>query len=211
MCEIVSRKDNCVVNIAGNYSHAVLSLTNMQMVWVYCEFVCLVCIIFLQGLIPKVIVKQLGPTIVTTKYGKLRGPLVEFPKDSYMQQFQPVEAYLGIQYATLRNGNLRFIKSSSPTERYTGIHSAWDTKPVCPQKYLRAKDLLKYMPDGSVERITRITSFTKDQAEDCLSLNLYVPTRGKGTRIFLLYIFIYLTFLFATVFEYKSLKSIRKV
>lgn len=152
----------------------------MQMLWVYSEIVCLVYIMFLQGLIPTVIVKQLGPTIVTTKYGKLRGSLVEFPKDSYMY-LPPVEAYLGIQYASLRNNNLRFHPPTSPTERYNGIHSAWDHKPVCPQRYVRAKELLKYLPDGTVEWITRMTSFTKEQREDCLSLNVFVPTRGKCT------------------------------
>lgn len=180
MCDTVSRLNNCVANIDRNYSPAVLSLINMQMVWVYCEFVCLLCIVLLQGLIPEVLIKQLGSTIITTKYGKLRGPLVEFPKDAYMH-FPPVEAYFGIQYASMRNNNLRFIPPSSPTERYIGIHSAWEAKPVCPQKYVRAKDLHKYLPDGSVEWITRMTSFTKDQAEDCLSLNLFVPTRGMQT------------------------------
>lgn len=150
---------------------------NMYRFWLHIELVCLVLIAILRGFVPVVIVKQLGPTIVTTKYGKLRGSLVEFPKDSYIP-LSPVEAYLGVQYASLHNGNLRFMRPSSPNERWNNIHSATDFRPVCPQQHIRAKHLLKHLPEGSVEWMMRVTSFASIQKEDCLNLNLYVPIRG---------------------------------
>lgn len=184
MCEVVSLWNYTVVNFVRAYSHAELALINMQILWLYCEFVFFLCIVFLQGLLPTVIVKQLGPTIVTTKYGRLRGSLVEFPKDSHMH-LPPVEAYFGIQYASLRNNYLRLMPPTSPTERFSGIHNAMDHKPVCPQAHLKAKALLEYLPEGSVEWITRVASFTKEQIEDCLSLNLFVPTRGNDIILIL--------------------------
>lgn len=161
------------------YSEAETVCVNMYRCWFHVELVCFVLFLFLRGLLPVVIVKQLGPTTITTKYGKLRGSLVEFPKDSYIP-LSPVEAYLGLQYGSLHNGNLRFIRASSPNEKWMKTHPATAFRPVCPQQHVRAKHLLKYLPVGSVEWMLRATSFTKDQKEECLSLNLYVPTRGRS-------------------------------
>ena len=143
----------------------------------------LLVLILLRGCLTTVIVKQLGPTIVTTKYGKLRGSLVEMPKDSYMP-LKPVEAYLGIPYAALRKNYLRFMPPTSPQQRWKGIHAASKVRSVCPQKMLREKPLSEYLPQGTVEVLTRMATFTKDQKEDCLSLNLYVPSQGKTYMYF---------------------------
>ncbi|XP_052783735.1 neuroligin-4, Y-linked-like isoform X2 [Mya arenaria] len=151
-------------------------VANMQIAWLYAEFVCVSVMFVLPGLTPVVIVKQLGPTIVATKYGDLRGALVEFPSDAHVR-LDYVEAYLGIQYGSLHGGNLRFIRSSSPNERWNAVRSAWDHKPVCPQPTIRAKQLLRYLPEGTVEWLTRAASFVREQTEDCLYLNLYVPMR----------------------------------
>jgi len=141
------------------------------------ERVCLVLMVIIQGLVPVVIVKQLGKTIVTTKYGKLRGSLVEFPKDSYVH-LSPIEAYLGVQFGSLHSGNLRFIRPSSPNKKWSKIHAVKDFESVCPQQHVRSKHLLKHLPAGSVEWMTRVSSFTNHQDEECLNLNLFVPIRG---------------------------------
>lgn len=177
MCDTVSRWNYSVVKFAKAYSKVIYSSVNMQMLWVYCEVIFLVVIVLLQGLIPSVIVKQLGQTVVTTKYGQLRGALVEFPKDSYIY-LPTVESYSGIQYGSLHDSQLRFIYPKGPVDSWSDIKSAWDDREVCPQRRVRDKDLLKYYPKGTVEWITRKSSYTKDQVEDCLSMNIYVPRRG---------------------------------
>lgn len=150
-----------------------MSVRSFQIKWISLSL-----LVFLRGCLSTVIVKQLGPTVVTTKYGKLRGSLVEFPKDAYLP-LKPVEAYLGIPYAALKRNNLRFMPPTSPQQRWKGIHAASRVSAVCPQKLLREKPLSAFLPQGTVEVLTRIGTFTKDQKEDCLTLNLYVPSQGK--------------------------------
>lgn len=160
------------------YSKLVNLWASMHRVWLYVELVSLFLLGILRGIVPVVIVKQLGPTIVTTKYGKIRGSLVEFPKDSYIP-LSPVEAYFGVKYGSLHNETLRFKWPASPNVSYRNIHTAKEFQPVCPQPHVGTKQLLKYLPEGSVEWRIRVTSFTKSQHEECLSCNLYVPMRGK--------------------------------
>ncbi|KAL3846952.1 hypothetical protein ACJMK2_017892 [Sinanodonta woodiana] len=126
----------------------------------------------------RVIIKQLGPSVVSTKYGKLRGALVEFPNTASVQ-LKPVEAFSGIQYASLRNRGLRFLPPIGPVERWNGIESAWSPRAACPQKVMREKELVDTMPDASLIQTLRIAQFTKSQHEDCLTLNVVVPFRGK--------------------------------
>lgn len=62
----------------------------------------------------------LSDRVVTTNYGRLRGVQVEFEDSS----LQPVEAYLGVQYASLRGGALRFMPPTNPTEKWEGVRIA---------------------------------------------------------------------------------------
>lgn len=62
----------------------------------------------------------LSDRVVTTNYGKLRGVQVSFDEDT----LQPVEAYLGVQYASLHSGALRFMPPTNPTEKWEGVKIA---------------------------------------------------------------------------------------
>jgi len=169
-------------NINADERHQQYSqAASMQIAWIYIELVCLSLMLILQGFSPIVIVKQLGPTIVSTQYGDLRGVLVEFPSDSHLP-LSPVEAYLGIQYGSIHAGNLRLIRSSSPNERWKGIRTARDYKPVCPQPVITHKQLSKHLPEGTVQWLSRAATFIREQTEDCLYLNLYVPIRGEHNK-----------------------------
>ncbi|KAK3583366.1 hypothetical protein CHS0354_038985 [Potamilus streckersoni] len=139
----------------------------------------------------RVIVKQLGPSVVSTKYGKLRGAFVEFPNTASVQ-LKPVEAFSGIQYASLRNRALRFLPPTGPVERWNGIESAWSSRAACPQKIMREKELVDTMPDASLIQTLRIAQFTKTQHEDCLTLNVVVPFREwNDTKLMPVMIFIH--------------------
>ena len=62
----------------------------------------------------------LSDRVVTTNYGKLRGVQIDF----HGSKLQPVEGYLGIQYASLHGGALRFMPPTSPTEKWDGVRIA---------------------------------------------------------------------------------------
>lgn len=68
----------------------------------------------------RLVFDKLSSRVVTTNYGKLRGLSVQF-EDSGLQD---VEAYLGIQYASLKGSNLRFMPPTNPVEKWDGVKIA---------------------------------------------------------------------------------------
>ncbi|KAK3589992.1 hypothetical protein CHS0354_035020 [Potamilus streckersoni] len=139
----------------------------------------------------KVIIKQLGPSVISTKHGKVRGALVEFP-NTYNTQLKPVEVFNSLQYATLRNRHLRFMPPTSPIERWQGIRSTWSHTGACPQHTQGEKALEDSISDVTVTKNLRISQFTKTQLEDCLTINLYVPLREwNDTKLMPVMIFVH--------------------
>ena len=123
---------------------------------------------------------QMSPRVVSTQYGKIRGVLITLP-DTHLPF---VEAYLGLQYASVLGGELRFMPPTSPMETWDGVRVALKFRPVCPQKIPKEEDLLQRLPVGRVEHFKRIIPFLERQNEECLNLNVYVPVRGKTFYIF---------------------------
>lgn len=123
----------------------------------------------------KVYMQEMAKRIINTRYGRFRGILVKFDERS----LKPVEAYLGINYASLLKGTLRFMPPTSPIHKWNGIRPTINFKKVCPQKRLDERQLEKTMPMAIVNRLKNIAPFTREQTEDCLNLNLYVPIPGK--------------------------------
>lgn len=68
----------------------------------------------------RLVLDRLSPRVVTTNYGKLRGLLIEFDDPG----LQDVEAYLGIQYASLGGSDLRFMPPTNPVEKWDGVKIA---------------------------------------------------------------------------------------
>ncbi|XP_052830587.1 neuroligin-4, X-linked [Octopus bimaculoides] len=118
-----------------------------------------------------VYMRTLSDRVVTTRYGTVRGVMVEFPN----RHLKPVDAYLGLPYASLLRGNLRFMPPTSPMEKWTGTRVVLDMSPVCPQKVPDLNDLKGKVPESRYEHYKRIAPLLSKQLEDCLSLNLYVP------------------------------------
>ena len=122
----------------------------------------------------KVFSTQMSRRVVTTRYGRLRGILIDLPEPT----LPPVEAYLGIEYGSLLGGELRFLPPTSPVARWEGVRTALKFKPVCPQPLPDLNDIAKRAPASVVDRLRRIIPFLEQQQEDCLFLNVYVPVRG---------------------------------
>ncbi|ELT99095.1 hypothetical protein CAPTEDRAFT_145259 [Capitella teleta] len=115
--------------------------------------------------------------VIDYQYGKLRGILVTLPNHALPQ----VESYLGLQYASLLGGELRFMPPTSPMEKWNGVRVALKFRPVCPQKRLDIDELYRVLPEGRANHFKRLQAFLESQTEDCLNLNIYVPVVGKCT------------------------------
>uniref|UniRef100_A0A3B5MT77 Carboxylesterase type B domain-containing protein n=1 Tax=Xiphophorus couchianus TaxID=32473 RepID=A0A3B5MT77_9TELE len=123
--------------------------------------------------------------VATTNYGKLRGVKVTLPNEI----LGPVEQYLGIPYALAPTGERRF-QPPEPPMSWPGIRNATHFAPACPQ-FLEDRFLLNDMlPVWFTANLDTVVSYVQEQSEDCLYLNIYVPTedgrhwlkRGKSAR-----------------------------
>lgn len=114
--------------------------------------------------------------VVTTNYGKLRGVKVSLPNEI----LGPVEQYLGIPYALAPTGERRF-QPPEPSMSWPGIRNATQFAPVCPQ-FLEDRFLLNDMlPVWFTANLDTVVTYVQEQSEDCLYLNIYVPTEdGKS-------------------------------
>nr|XP_057906597.1 neuroligin 4 X-linked a isoform X2 [Doryrhamphus excisus] len=123
-----------------------------------------VCVVGIQG--------QHYP-VVTTNYGKLRGVKVTLPNEI----LGPVEQYLGIPYALAPTGERRF-QAPEPPMSWPGIRNATHFAPVCPQ-FLEDRFLHSDMlPVWFTANLDTVVTYVQDQSEDCLYLNVYVPTEN---------------------------------
>ncbi|XP_028835924.1 neuroligin 4 X-linked a isoform X1 [Denticeps clupeoides] len=115
--------------------------------------------------------------VVTTNYGKLRGLKTSLPNEI----LGPVEQYLGIPYALPPTGERRF-QPPEPPMSWPGIRNATQFAPVCPQ-FLEDRFLLNDMlPVWFTANLDTVVTYVQDQSEDCLYLNIYVPTEdGPNT------------------------------
>jgi len=145
--------------------------TTYVLCWVLLTLTLLMCVVD-----AKVFSTQMSRRVVSTRYGRLRGILIDLPEPTLPQ----VEAYLGLEYASLLGGELRFLPPTSPVTRWDGIRTALKFKPVCPQPLPDLNELTQHAPVAAVDRLRRIVPFLDQQQEDCLYLNVYVPVRGQS-------------------------------
>ncbi|GIY29146.1 neuroligin-4, X-linked [Caerostris darwini] len=121
--------------------------------------------------------RQLSSRVVQTRYGSLRG----FMSSLSNRQLQPIEVFLGIPYAGAPKGPLRFMPPvTSP--HWKGVKLADQFGPVCPQKFpdiSNETEALQKMPLGRYRYLKRLLPYLTNQSEDCLYLNIYVPSSGK--------------------------------
>ena len=124
------------------------------------------------------ITQQMSLRVVETQYGRLRGVLRSIADPtSTGQPARRVEVYLGLQYASLLGGQLRFMPPTGPMEKWDGVRVALRHRSVCPQPKPDLKE--PGLTDRELARRKRLATFVEKQQEDCLSLNIYAPARGK--------------------------------
>lgn len=114
--------------------------------------------------------------IVTTNYGKLRG----IKKDLNNEILGPVEQYLGVPYATAPIGDRRFQPPEAPGS-WQEIRNATQFAPVCPQNVHGVLPEIM-LPVWFTDNLDVAAGYIQNQSEDCLYLNIYVPTEdGEWT------------------------------
>uniref|UniRef100_A0A3B3T0K4 Neuroligin 3a n=1 Tax=Paramormyrops kingsleyae TaxID=1676925 RepID=A0A3B3T0K4_9TELE len=107
---------------------------------------------------------------VNTQFGKLRGVRVPLPSEI----LGPVDQYLGVPYAASPVGEKRFMPPEPPSS-WSGIKNATHFAPVCPQNIHNAVPEIM-MPIWFTFNLDIVATYIQDQNEDCLYLNIYVPT-----------------------------------
>lgn len=113
-----------------------------------------------------------SPRVVDTRQGKLRGIIRPLANKS----LRPVEVFLGVPYAAPPTGSNRFSPTRAPGP-WDGERQANQHGPVCPQII---PDLISSTaPKERLRGLRKLTNYLKNQAEDCLYLNVYVPSQGK--------------------------------
>ncbi|XP_075717743.1 neuroligin-1 isoform X2 [Rhinoderma darwinii] len=109
--------------------------------------------------------------IVTTTYGKVRG----VKKELNNEILGPVIQFLGVPYAASPVGEHRF-QPPEPPVTWGDIKNATQFAPVCPQNIVGGRLPEVMLPVWFTNNLDVVSSYVQDQNEDCLYLNIYVPT-----------------------------------
>ncbi|XP_072517273.1 neuroligin-1 isoform X1 [Salminus brasiliensis] len=134
------------------------------------------CLLWLLGLALQALpaaTQKLDETdpVVTTVYGKLRG----FKKELNNEILGPVIQFLGVPYAAPPVGERRFQPPEPPVP-WPDVRNATQFGPVCPQTILEGRLPDVMLPVWFTNSLEVVSSYVQDQSEDCLFLNIYVPT-----------------------------------
>ncbi|XP_050684615.1 neuroligin-4, Y-linked-like [Leptidea sinapis] len=123
---------------------------------------------------------MLRTRIIGTRYGKLQGVILPMDQHKYLK---PVEAYLGVPYATPPTGSNRFAPTRAPAP-WNDVKTVDQMGPVCPQRLpdiANESITLERMPKGRLEYLRRLLPRLKNQSEDCLYMNIYTPVQVGPT------------------------------
>ena len=109
-----------------------------------------------------------------TKYGVMQGMTKVY---NHSVGLDPVDRILSIMYATTKTTRLRFMPPSSPLEKWSGVRMPIHFRSTCVQK-IRNEEYFRNIgvPDRLIDRLLKVSAVASSQTEDCLTLNLYIPT-----------------------------------
>uniref|UniRef100_A0A1A8UJN7 Neuroligin 2a n=1 Tax=Nothobranchius furzeri TaxID=105023 RepID=A0A1A8UJN7_NOTFU len=133
------------------------------------------CLMWLLGLVLQMTLSSsqrvdLKHPIVSTGYGKVRG----IRKELNNEILGPVEQFLGVPYATAPIGERRFQPPEAPGS-WQEIRNATTVAPVCPQNVHGVLPEIM-LPVWFTDNLDAAATYVQNQSEDCLYLNIYVPT-----------------------------------
>lgn len=105
-----------------------------------------------------------------SKDGPVKGMSVIF----HVKDLPPVERILGLAYATTRGNRLRLMPPTGPLEKWLGTRVAIHNRPPCPVTMYAGARIWNISVPGRGK-----TSQSFNVPEDCHSLNLFIPTKGR--------------------------------
>ncbi|XP_078011751.1 neuroligin-2 isoform X4 [Phascolarctos cinereus] len=124
--------------------------------------------------------------VVGTAYGRVRGVRRELNNEI----LGPVMQFLGVPYATPPLGARRFQPPEAPAS-WPGVRNATALPPACPQNLHGALPAIM-LPVWFTDNLEAAAGYVQNQSEDCLYLNLYVPTeddiRDSGKKPVMLFL-----------------------
>ncbi|XP_063392581.1 neuroligin-4, Y-linked-like [Cydia fagiglandana] len=123
---------------------------------------------------------MLRTRVIGTRYGKMQGVILPMDQHKFLK---PVEAYLGVPYATPPTGSNRFAPTRAPAP-WDDVKQVDQMGPVCPQRLPDVSNetlALERMPKGRLEYLRRLLPRLKNQSEDCLYMNIYTPVQVGPT------------------------------
>ncbi|XP_052119807.1 neuroligin-2-like [Frankliniella occidentalis] len=127
-----------------------------------------------------------SPRVVHTRSGPLQGLILSMDGAGAGQRsLQPVEAFLGVPYATPPVGGNRFSPTRAPSP-WDEVRVADRVRPACPQRHpdlLNETAAMERMPRGRLLQLRRLLPYLRAQSEDCLYLNIYTPAQGEFHRL----------------------------
>ncbi|XP_043348173.1 neuroligin-1 isoform X2 [Dermochelys coriacea] len=109
--------------------------------------------------------------LVTTNFGKIRG----IKKELNNEILGPVIQFLGVPYAAPPVGEHRF-QPPEPPSPWSDIKNATQFASVCPQNIIEGRLPEVMLPVWFTNNLDVVSTYVQDQNEDCLYLNIYVPT-----------------------------------
>ncbi|KAA0201603.1 hypothetical protein HAZT_HAZT010645 [Hyalella azteca] len=115
-----------------------------------------------------------SPRVVDTRQGKLRGII----KSLSNKNLRPVEVFLGVPYASPPTGSNRFSPTRAPGP-WEGEREARQYGPVCPQLLPDVDSPV--FPNNRLLSAQKLVNYLSNQAEDCLYLNIHVPSQVVDT------------------------------
>ncbi|XP_074446059.1 neuroligin-1 isoform X7 [Larus michahellis] len=109
--------------------------------------------------------------VVTTNFGKIRG----IKKELNNEILGPVIQFLGVPYAAPPTGERRF-QPPEPPSPWADTKNTTQFAPVCPQNIIEGRLPEVMLPVWFTNNLDVVSTYVQDQNEDCLYLNIYVPT-----------------------------------
>lgn len=117
---------------------------------------------------------------IRIKQGRIKGLVRTMHPQSGLKN---VDQFLGIPYAEAPVGSRRFMPPGAPP-LWTNVKLATKFAPVCPQNLPNINDPTNTLSKGRYDQIKRLLTYLKHEDEDCLYLNVYVPTWGEFFNLF---------------------------
>lgn len=117
---------------------------------------------------------------IRIKSGRIKGLVRTMHPQSGLTN---VDQFLGIPYAEAPVGSRRFMPPGAPP-LWQNVKLATKFAPVCPQNLPNINDPTNTLSKGRFDQIKRLLTYLKQEDEDCLYLNVYVPTWGELLSLF---------------------------